>query len=121
MNAMIDNNAPYAVILGTKYRLKPKTLAVQAMVEEMANLGRDYGAGKLKYEEVLTKQFAFLAATCGVNPFADQALDEVDVDEVAISCIAVINGYENRVKQARLEGMLSGIPTASAKKKKKKK
>lgn len=120
MNAMIDKNAPYAEILGTKYRLKPKTLAVQAMIKELATLGREYNAGKLKYEEALAKQFAFLAATCGVNPFADQAIDEVDVDEVAISCIAVINGYERRVKQARLEGMLSGIPTASAKKKKKK-
>lgn len=120
MNVNIDDNAPYAVIMGYRYELKPKTLAVQAMVEEMESLGRAYSAKKLTYEEVLAKQFAFLAAACGENPFANLALDEVDVDEVAIACIAVINGYEQRVKKARIAGMIPSIPAAHAKKKKKK-
>lgn len=121
MNAMIDKNAPCAEFLGDSYPLQPKTLAIVHMMEELVKSGREYNAGKLKYEDVLATQFAFLAATCDGNPFADQALDEVDVDEVKIACTNVIKAYEKRVNRATMAGILPMMPPATDKKKKKKK
>ncbi len=77
-------------VMGRDYDLPPRTIAVDAKIEDMSRLDGQYRAGKLTRLEVLTRMYNF------AREFAQGALpplEEVDVNELNAACVSIIDAY----------------------------
>lgn len=108
-----------ATIGGKTYKLVPKTLKVQEKINSLAELSSKVENGTADYTELLTSQIDFIKSVSDCCIYDNIPIDEIDIDDVTIACIEIMNGYNNKVKQAKTAGFLKSISNMSAPSKKK--
>lgn len=106
---------------GHRYDLKPRTLKIQRMQEDLATIARRYKSGEITMEGALGEQLDFINATVSNSPFAGIPMDELDVDDVSVMCSRIISGYDAKLNAEKVRPMYDAIAAMSKGKKKKKK
>lgn len=97
----------YKVTINKKtYDLPPRTLAVDDMIEEFANVEKDYTAGKITRREIVQKQFDFMAF-CAPGAFVD--IETLDTNELLAACLDAVNAYNAPAIKARNESVLAMV------------
>lgn len=99
-----------AVIQGKQYRLAPKTINVQREIDEIVRASNDIMNGKSEdYEALISKQLDFIRNVAGCHVFDAAPIESIDMDDLNIACIAVVNGYKDKVKKANTDRIAEAL------------
>lgn len=96
-------------VMGRDYDLPPRTIAVDAKIEDMSRLDGQYWAGKLTRLEVLTRMYNFAREFA---PGALPPLEEVDVNELNAACVNIVEAYTVDIRKERLEAKADELKDA---------
>lgn len=93
-------------IMGKDYDLPPRTIDVDAKIEEIGSLDRLYRTGKLTRMEVLTRMHSF---TQDMAPGALPPLEKVDVNELTAACVNIVEAYTVDLRREKMEMKMANV------------
>lgn len=93
-------------IMGKAFILPPRTIDVDAKIEEMSRLDGDYRNGNLTRLEVLTKMHTFVES---LAPGSLPPLEKIDTNELTAACVDIIQVYDAALRKARIRARADGV------------
>ncbi len=104
------------VIQGITFMLVPKTIEIHEDIENLSKFTAEYESGTRTVKEIVETELAFIRKTADCHIFDNIPFEKLDIDDVQIACIAIINGYKNKITRAKLDMMTIDAPKAKKKK-----
>lgn len=93
-------------ILGKSYELPPRTLDVDAGIENMSKLDSQYKAGEITRSEAVHIMYGFVYY---LLPDVFPPVEEVDTNDLLKACLDIISAYDAPTRKARNDAQMADI------------